>query len=205
MTRIASLGLIIILLAPAVTLGADLGVIRGHVRDSGGTPLVGALVIVVASTPDSPERFAFTDKRGQFSIQNLFAGNYSIRVTMSSFLPSFKNGIHLNAGGSAILTVNLQNALDIVRRAREKASAEDIVWTLRSSRSTQPVLRLAESQTSETPVPIPSPDYTGYFQVYSKSVETSSGISEGVGSQFSVTMPLAATSKVTVAVSYTVE
>jgi len=54
------------------------------VRDSGGVPVVGALVVVIASTPNSPERFAFTDKRGQFSIQNLFAGNYSVRVTMSS-------------------------------------------------------------------------------------------------------------------------
>src|SRR5947209_4413608 len=75
--------------------------------------------------------------------------------------------------------------------SRDKSQSEDIVWTLRSSRSTQPVLRIADTAPQGEPVKLPgSPDYTGYFQLYSKSVETSSGTSEGVGSQFSVTMPL---------------
>src|SRR5947207_11368820 len=113
---------------------------------------------------------------------------------MPRFLPATKQGIQLNKGGSAVLTVNLQNALDVVRRAvsRDKSQSEDIVWTLRSSRSTQPVLRLVENQQQkQEPLKLPfGPDYTGYFQVYSKSVETSSGTAEGVGSQFSVSLPL---------------
>src|SRR5262249_29454637 len=114
-------------------------------------------------------------------------------------LSALRQGIQLNAGGTAVLTVNLQNAMDIVRRAvaRERAQSEVIVWTLRSSRSTQPVLRLVESAPTNAK-PFLGPDYSGYFQVYSKSVETSSGSAEGVGSQFSVTMPIDPTSKVTV-------
>jgi len=192
-----------LLVCPLVALAAnDLGTISGRVHDSSGAPVVGALVIVVAASPVLPERIAFTDKQGSFSIANLFAGQYSIKVSMPRFLSSMKQGIQLNAGGTAVLTVNLQNAMDIVRRAvsREGSRSEDdIVWTLRSSPSTQSVLRIVEA--AQKPEPLKSiigPNYTGYFQLYSKSVETSSGTTEGVGSQFSVTMPLDTNSKVTV-------
>jgi hypothetical protein len=190
-----------ILVCPLVAGAAtSLATITGSVRDSGGTPVSGALVVVVAASPIFPERIALTDKSGLFSIVNLFAGQYSIKVSMPSFLPATKQGVQLNAGATTVLTVNLQNAMDVVRRAvaREKSqSSEDIVWTLRSSRSTQPVLRLAETAQKQ-PLKLIGPDYSGYFQVYSKSVETSTGVTEGVGSQFSLTMPLDPTSKVTV-------
>src|SRR5262249_48686003 len=91
---------------------------------------------------------------------------------------------------------------DVVRRAisRDKVQSEDIVWTLRSSRSAQPVLRLAEEPTApELKSPLAP---SGYFQAYSKSVETASGTTEGVGSQFSVTMPLDTNSKVILAGQY---
>jgi hypothetical protein len=144
----------------------------------------------------------FTDKSGSFHIPHLLPGNYSVRISMPRFLPVMQHDILLNPGASAILTINLQNALEVVRRvvSREK---EDIVWTLRSSRSAQPVLRVAEAQSKEeTRDPHQATDYSGYFQVYSTSVETSSGATEGVGSQFSVTMPLAPKSQFTLAGQY---
>ena len=207
MTRRIALGLVIVISCPIMAIAAnDLAAIHGQVQDSGGSPLVGALVIVAASSPVIPERIAFTDRRGSFSVMNLFAGDYSVKVTMPQFLPALKPGIRLNSGGSVILTVNLQNAMDIVRRAttRDKAQADDIVWTLRSSRSTQPVLRLVQEAATEDPSAKSSRpvNYSGYFQVYSKSVETSSGSTESVGSQFSVTMPLDPKSKVTFAGLY---
>src|SRR5207247_1425415 len=99
---------------------------------------------------------------------------------------------------------NLQNALDVVRRAvsRERKT-DDIVWTLRSSRTTQPVLRIADnSQSGEKKKRASNPDYSGYLQVYSKSVDTASGSSQGVGSQFAVTVPLDTNSRVTVRGQY---
>jgi hypothetical protein len=60
---------------------------------------------------------------------------------------------------------------------------------------------LRESEKKEKTSPTVA-DYSGYFQVYSKSVETSSGVEEGVGSQFSVTMPLDSKSRVTLAGQY---
>ena len=150
------LGIVILFAFPLVGMASnDLAVISGQVRDSSGTPVVGALVIAVAASPVIPERIAFTDKRGSFTLMNLFAGEYSVKVTMPKFLPAMKQGIRLNSGGSAILTVNLQNALDVVRRAvsRDKAQSDDIVWTLRSSRATQPVLRLAEEASNKAEAP----------------------------------------------------
>src|SRR4051812_40218583 len=97
--------------------------------------------------------------------------------------------------------------MGIVRRAttRDAAQSADIVWTLRSSRSTQPILRWAgdpipEDASTKSSQPA---NYSGYFQVYSKSVETSAGTADGVGSQFSVTMPLHPSAKVTLAGQYT--
>jgi Carboxypeptidase regulatory-like domain len=208
MKRIA-VGLIVVLCCPMISMAAnDLAAIHGQVRDSSGSPLIGALVIVAAASPVIPERIAFTDRRGSFSVVNLFAGEYSVKVTMPRFLPALKPGVRLNAGGSVILTVNLQNAMDIVRRAttRDRAQSDDIVWTLRSSRSTQPILRWADDASQNEDPSAKSPqvgNYSGYFQVYSKSVETSSGTTDGVGSQFSVTMPLDPRSKVTFAGQYT--
>jgi len=200
-----ALGVAALLLCPAMAGAAaganDLAAISGQVHDSGGVPLVGALVIVAPALPKFPERMALTDKDGAFSILNLFAGQYTVKVSMPRFLPAMKQGVQLSAGGTAVLTVNLQNALDVVRRAvsGDKSQSEDIIWTLRSSRSTQPVLRLVE--THQRP-DLLGPDYTGYFQVYSKAAETSSGTAEGLGSQFSVTMPLDPNTKVTVQGQY---
>jgi hypothetical protein len=190
-----------LLLCPVIAAASELATVSGRVNDASGAPVVGALVLVVSASPIFPERVALTDKDGGFSIINLFAGQYTVKVSMPHFLPVVKQNLILNAGGSAVLTVNLQNAMDVVRRAvaREKSQSEDIVWTLRSSRSTQPVLRLADAgQKPDEPKVTLGPDYSGYLQLYSKSVETSSGATEGVGSQFSVTMPLDPKSKVNV-------
>src|SRR5438128_11180807 len=200
------LGIAVLLLISSVaSAGNDLATINGRVHDSAGSPIAGALVIVAAASPILPERIALTGKDGSFSIPNLFAGQYSVKIAMPQFLPALKQGIQLNAGGTAVLTVNLQNAMDVVRRAvsRERAKSDDIVWTLRSSRTTQPVLRIADNPQSREPNKItPGPDYSGYFQVYSKSVDTSSGTTQGVGSQFSVTVPLDTNSRVTVHGNY---
>jgi len=197
----AGLILAALLLCPLFAAANDLATISGRVRDAAGTPLVGALVVVVSSSPIFPERIALTDKDGAFSVINLFAGQYTVKVSMPHFLTTAKQGLQLNAGGTAVLTVNLQSALDVVRRAvaHEKSESEDIVWTLRSSRSTQPVLRLADSgqRTEQTKLTL-GPDYSGYLQLYSKLVETPAGSTEGVGSQFSVTMPIDPKSKVNV-------
>src|SRR5262249_55133696 len=148
----------------------DLASITGRVHDSSGSPIVGALVIVAAVSPIIPERIGLTSNDGSFSIPNLFAGEYTVKVSMPQFLPALKQGIQLHPGGTAVLTVNLQNALDVVRRAvsRERSKSDDIVWTLRSSRMTQPVLRITDNPQDPGGKKTPAgPDYSGYVQLYS--------------------------------------
>src|SRR5437667_6587315 len=196
------LGIAALLLIPSIaSAGNDLATINGRVHDSTGFPITGALVIVAAASPIIPERVALTGKDGSFSIPNLFAGQYSVKISMPQFLPALTQGIQLNAGGTVVLTVNLQNAMDVVRGvSRQQGKSDDMVWTLRSSRSTQPVLRIADStqKTEGTAKSASGPDYSGYLQVYSKSVETSSSATQGVGSQFSLTVPVDANSQITV-------
>jgi len=198
-----ALGVAAMVWSPVAASAATLPAITGNVRDSGGLPVVGALVIVMASNPAMSQRMALTDSRGSFSIPNLFAGEYSVKVTMPRFLPVFKNGIQVNAGHGATLVVNLQNALDVVRRvvSGEKASPDEILWTMRSSRSTQPILRLVGATSTNSPLGS-LPDYSGFFQLYSKSVETTTGTEDGVGSRFSLTMPLDGRSQFTLAGQY---
>src|SRR5262245_62054872 len=130
--RFAAIAVLIagFLLCPLIAGASDLATITGRVKDSSGAPVIGAFVIALAASPVFPERIALTDKDGAFSIVNLFAGQYTVKISMPRFLPALKQGIQLNAGGTAVLTVNLQNAMDIVHRAvsHEKAQSDDIVW-----------------------------------------------------------------------------
>ena len=77
-----------LLLLPVVASAAnDLAMINGRIHDATGTPLVGALVIVAAASPIIPERVALSSKDGSFSIPNLFAGEYTVKISMPQFLP----------------------------------------------------------------------------------------------------------------------
>src|SRR5215471_5336848 len=162
LAKVLAAGSVLLLLPLMASAANDLASISGRVHDSAGTPIVGALVIVAAVSPIIPERVALTANDGSFSIPNLFAGQYTVKISMPQFLPALKQGIQLNAGGTAVLTVNLQNALDVVRRAvsRERSKSDDIVWTLRSSRTTQPVLRITDNPQDHDPKKPPAgPDY----------------------------------------------
>jgi hypothetical protein len=112
------------------------------------------------ATKSSPgERMAFTDNHGAFSIPNLLVGEYSVKVIMSRFLPAHSGTIQLTGGTTAILSLNLQTAMDVFRRVntRDPKDAQDMIWILRSSRATQPVLRLLESVPDDEMAPRTTP------------------------------------------------
>src|SRR4029078_2848178 len=140
-----ALGIIVTLMVPVSGMAAEnLGAIQGKVRDRSGAPVVGALVIAIATKSSPGERMAFTDSLGAFSIPNLLVGQYSVKVTMSPYLPTQSAAIQLSGGTTAILSLNLQTAMDVFRRGKQSDAKndQDMVWILRSSRATQPVLRL---------------------------------------------------------------
>jgi hypothetical protein len=180
--------------------------IAGRVHDGAGLPLAGALVAVRSAGEAFRERLVFTDRSGGFSIGDLRAGEYLIRVTKARFLPAVTSNIELHRGANLTLTVNLQTALDLFREGIRRGSLEDMKWVLRSSPSARPVLHLADGPTGEaSPVSESAPgpvDSAGYFQLYSSAVETPAGVADAVGSEFAFSMPVAATSQVTFAGQY---
>jgi hypothetical protein len=193
-----ALGIIASLMLPVAGMAAEnLGTIQGQVRNHNGAPVVGALVIAVATKSFPRERMAFTDSLGAFSIPNLLVGQYSVKVTMSPYLPTQSAAIQLSGGTTAILSLNLQTAMDVVRRVntRDAKSGQDMVWILRSSRATQPVLRLLGEGTEDD---VSGADYSGYLQIYSNSFESNRGVTDGLGSRFSLTLPLQSHARVIV-------
>jgi hypothetical protein len=79
-------------------------------------------------------------------------------------------------------------------------SPEDIVLTLRSSRSTQPLLRFTDR--GEPVLRNLWSTYSGYFQVYSRSDGNSHNYTDTVGSRFSVSLDLPSDRKVTFSGQY---
>ena len=57
---------LLLLLCPLFASGSDVARISGRVRDSGGIPVIGAMVIIVPSSPNVAERIALTDKKARF-------------------------------------------------------------------------------------------------------------------------------------------
>jgi hypothetical protein len=186
------------LVFPVTGMAAEnLGVIQGSVRDLSNIPVSGALVIATAASSALGERMAFTDNYGTFVISNLLAGDYSVKVTMSRFLPVMKSGIHLSTGQTEMLQLNMQTAMNVfLHNSRDEKDAQEMIWVLRSARGAQPVLRLLNPNSLDD---ISRPDYSGYLQLYSRSTETSGGSTTDTrGSRFSVTMPLQNHARVTV-------
>ncbi len=203
LTVLASVVLIAVLSVPTAWAQRSSS-IGGRVVDSAGMPLVGALVAVQSIETGLRERLSFTDHAGIFSIPNLVAGGYSVKVTKPRFLPSQAQAVELDAGSSIALTLNLQTAMDILRRGIRRGSLEEMKWVLRSAASTRSILQMFEDQGTEesTDNLLSSMDRSGYVQVYSTSVDAWGIATDSVGSQFEFVMPLAADSHLTFSGQY---
>ena len=203
------LALVVAILAmvPALAFGVGPnGTISGSVVDSSGRPVAGALVSMATSGPSTVDRMVLTDNKGAFSFENLVPGEYSVQVTMPpQFAASNKEKIQLAQGAvtGAVLKFTLQTTAEVLRRAqsRDAKQSADIIWTLRSSRGTQSVLRYADSASAPTFRRL-LPDYTGYLQFYSKGDPGAARPSNSMGSRFAVTLGLPADAKLTLSGQY---
>jgi hypothetical protein len=144
--------LLVVLLAWAPLHAASVGAIAGYVKDSSGAPQMGAVVEVFVSAARMGTT-VFTDSRGYYVANNLPAGNYYVKVTAASFLPSLRENIFLHSGAHVIinLTVNtLEDALKLMPTRRSDAEdADDWHWTLRSA-ANRPILRVLEKDKDST-------------------------------------------------------
>lgn len=131
---------------PAATTASSMGALAGVVSDARGVPQMGAAVILLAADGRVLQRL-LTNERGAFLMERLNAGRYNLRVTLSTFLPSFKENVVVEAGGQAFLSINLASLSDTLakltgRGGKRPENDEDWKWVIRGSGATRPVLRL---------------------------------------------------------------
>src|SRR6478736_8083660 len=91
---------------PSVSTAQVLGTVTGTVKDASGAVLPG--VTVEASSPALIEkvRTAVTDGTGQYRVENLRPGTYSVTMSLTGFSGFKRDGIELT--GSFTETINAE-------------------------------------------------------------------------------------------------
>jgi hypothetical protein len=119
------------------------GNLLGTVVDPSGIPQMGATVQLFDKY-DRPAGKTFTAADGRFGFTGLAVDSYSVRVTLASFFPAFRDRIAIKAGLDSMLRVHLATLLSNIEVAYTVpmgAMTDDWKWVLRSSPSTRPVTR----------------------------------------------------------------
>jgi hypothetical protein len=123
------------------------GELAGVVRDSTGTPQMGATVEIVPETASKAASLGLlTNTQGIFHDERLTPGLYTVRVTLAGFLPTVQQHVRISAHLTTIVRVELESmfaSLDQLRKQPSTASVEsdDWKWILRSASVTRPVLQ----------------------------------------------------------------
>jgi hypothetical protein len=134
----------------AAPAGAAAGKLSGVVRDSAGTPQMGATVEIV---PEAAIKAAsvglLTNTRGIFHGESIAPGLYTLRITLAGFLPTIQQHVRISAHVTTVVRVELESmfaSLDQLRRQPSTANVEtdDWKWVLRSASITRPVLQWAD-------------------------------------------------------------
>jgi len=122
------------------------GGIAGVVSDSSGIPQMGATVLLFNRQDRLFQRIV-TDAAGRFRFSSLFPDRYSIRVSLTAFVPAFKKDILVQPGIRSILNVNLSSLFSTIQVSYPALENGNVMtdewkWLLRSGSATRPVLRL---------------------------------------------------------------
>jgi hypothetical protein len=136
----------LIALVAAPICGAATASVSGLVRNSAGTPQIGAEVqllradLTVIAT-------AYTDASGHFKFTSLFPGRYSVKALGASYLPSLRENVRVRTGTIVDLTLNtlyeVMQWLPSQPRTDGARQEDDWAWTLRSA-ANRPLLRWLE-------------------------------------------------------------
>lgn len=126
--------------------GSPLGAISGTVRDSGGVPQMGAIVEIFHGEP-FPALLVYSDAHGHYKAAQLPAGQYQVKVSLASFLPTIRENVLVKPGTDAVVNLTLNTLFEALQfipvRARTAEDQDDWKWTLRSSAS-RPILRVLD-------------------------------------------------------------
>lgn len=132
------------------------GAITGVVTDALGIPQMGATVMLY-NRQDRLSEKVVTDDRGEFRFVALFPDVYSIRVTLATYLPAFRQNILVQPGMRSMLNVNLSGVFSTIQFSYPSLEngglmTDDWKWVLRSSSATRPVLRFIEKTADPDPL-----------------------------------------------------
>ncbi|MBS1872715.1 MAG: carboxypeptidase regulatory-like domain-containing protein [Acidobacteria bacterium] len=185
-----SLGVAALALSSALSVSAATSVrltgsLGGQVRSAAGVVQMGATVVLY-NRYDRAIRSAITNPDGSFGFDSLLPDVYSLRVSLSSFLPAFRRNIAVQPGFHSVLTISLSSMLSSIEfvssaPATGSLMSEDWKWVLRSSQATRPVMRLVDLKDP----PAGRPRMSNVFSETRGMVKLSAGdgASLGVGSQ----------------------
>jgi Carboxypeptidase regulatory-like domain len=131
------------------------GKLAGVVRDTAGTPQMGASVEVipeatgVLSTVD-----LLTNTQGIFRGERLAPGFYTVRVTLAGFLPSLEKHVRITANLTTVVRVQLESMFTSLEQLRRQPSSvnietDDWKWVLRSASVTRPVLQWIDEDNTD--------------------------------------------------------
>jgi len=139
------------------------GKLAGVVRDSKGTPQLGASVELISEAAGlAATRGFLTNTQGVFSGDKLAPGFYSVRVTLAGFLPTLEKHVRITSNLTTLVHIDLESmfaSLDQLRRtpSNTTAESEDWKWVLRSASAVRPVLEwMNEDAANASPVSVES-------------------------------------------------
>ncbi len=149
-----SLGIaaILLALAPSASAAAPIqlsGSIAGQVKNSAGVAQMGATVVLY-NRYDRIIRQVLSKPDGSFVFDSLLPNVYSVRVSLSSFIPAFKRNIGVRPGFQSVLTINMAGLFSSIEfiaatPAQGALMSDDWKWVLRSSQATRPVMRFRDA------------------------------------------------------------
>jgi hypothetical protein len=151
--------------APPIRFSGELG---GLVTDVAGKPQPGAAVLLFNRQDRLLQRSA-TDSLGTFAFADLLPDSYSVRVSLSSFVPAIKDRIQIKAGMRSLLDVNLSRVFSSVQLVSTTPLSGGLMndswkWALRADSSLRPILRfLPVQQPADSPSDSASSRFSAIF------------------------------------------
>ena len=104
--HLAAVGLVVVVF-PAVCL-AQFGAIAGVVKDSSGAVLPGVTVEAASPVLIEKTRTAVSDDAGQYKLEQLRPGVYTVTFTLTGFSTVRREGIEISAGFTAPVNASLK-------------------------------------------------------------------------------------------------
>ena len=137
----------VLLCMAGVRADAQATSLTGVVKDSRGTPQMGAVVQLLR--PDfSVALETYTDDHGRYRIATILPGVYEVKASADLFLPTLRENLRVLGGSKLVVNLTLDTLYEAFRwlPARTRPADEpkdDWTWTLRLS-ANRPLLRLLQ-------------------------------------------------------------